>query len=730
MLRYWFATLVGMMFATHAWAQGDIAAQANAILKKHCFDCHGGKKTAARLNVLDRASLLKQKAVVPGNLKESELIVRINAKDDSVMPPVEKGKLTAPEIAALTAWVKAGALDAKEAPGPVTPPDDPQPKPATSDTPDDALLKRPLGVNYVHRSILLDVRRLQTADRPFVRYLTLTHLVGGGITRDELIQHRDALAKAINHLSWKAKLVRPIPVESTHTVYRIDLRELGWDKPLQRRAQGKFEKTSFTVFDLALIEYPYATVTNSEAFQALAREFLTPANQSRPITHLRADWFASVVTQPPLYHDFLQLPLNVEELEKTLGVNVQGNLRDGRAIRGGVINSGVSRNNRVNERHPARFGAYWRSYDYKSSTGTDNIFLDPVNLNASGGEMVFNLPNGLQGYYICNEKGGRIDAAPTNIVVDTFATDKIVRNGLACMRCHDKGIKEFVDVVRPVVQKVQTATFDRKLALSLYRDQTALDKYLNADRQRFQNAMKTLLGKESTNEPLRLVSRRFLDERLTLALASAELGLPEPRNLQDLLKRPEFVSFGLAPLATGQPLARDAWEANYDSVIARLGLGTALVPLDGELRQNHDPEPLPFDLEVKTNKKGNVFQAGDELVVTVKPSRDVFIEIVSTSARGVKTIVVPSNTQVRAGQTFRFPSDGRKVRIPKNAGTEHITVLASTSSFPAGEVVTAANVGDRVIHPNRVVVNGNRVEVQFSPNPRSTVKRTLAIETR
>ncbi|MSQ96020.1 MAG: DUF4384 domain-containing protein [Gemmataceae bacterium] len=726
MPRTIFATLLGLIGVLPAFAQSDLPAKAEAILKKNCYECHGGKKTSARLNVLDRGSLLKQKAVVPGNVKKSELVVRITAKDDSIMPPVEKGKLSAVEVATLTEWVKAGAIDFREA----APIEEPQPKPANPQAPDDSLLKRPLGVNYVLRAILLDIRRVPTGDRPFMRYMSLTHLVGGGITRDELIQHRDALAKAINHLSMKPKLVKPFVVESTHTVFRIDLRELGWDKSLLRRTQGKFEKSEFNVYDLALLEYPYAIVPNSETFQALSREFLAPAKQSRPIAHVRADWFASVATQPPLYHDFLQLPLTVDELEKQLAVTSQANLKDGRALRGGVINSGVSRNNRVNERHPARFGAYWRSYDYKSSTGTDNIFLDPVNLSASGGEMIFNLPNGLQGYYICDQKGNRIDAAPTNIVVDTFASDKIVRNGLACMRCHDKGMKEFADIVRPVLKKLQTATFDRKLALLLYREQKVLDQYLNSDRQRFQNAMKDLLGKESVNEPLRLVSRRFLDERLTLSLASAELGLAEPRNLEAMLKRPEFTSVGLAPLATGQPLARDAWEANFDSVVARLNLGSPLVPLDGLLRPDHAPEPAPFDLEVKTNKKGNLFAVGDEIVVTVKPSRNVFVEIVTTNARGGKTIVVPSNTLVRAGQTFRFPSQGKTIRIPKNAGQEFITVLASTTPFPAGEVVSLANVSDRVIHSNRVVVNGSRIEVQVSPNPQTTVKRTLLIETR
>ena len=43
-------------------------------------------------------------------------------------------------------------------------------------------------------------------------------------------------------------------------------------------------------------------------YAQLAREFIVPAGQVRPIPFLRGDWFASIATQPPLYNDFLQLP--------------------------------------------------------------------------------------------------------------------------------------------------------------------------------------------------------------------------------------------------------------------------------------------------------------------------------------------------------------------------------------------------------------------------------------
>ena len=90
----------------------------------------------------------------------------------------------------------------------------------------------------------------------------------------------------------------------------------------------------------------------------LRREFLGPAGQSPPGgLASRADWFVSTATLPPLYEDFMQLPFDLKGLEERLGVDARADIDDGRAVRAGMTVSGVSRNNRVVERHPAKYGA-------------------------------------------------------------------------------------------------------------------------------------------------------------------------------------------------------------------------------------------------------------------------------------------------------------------------------------------------------------------------------------
>ena len=85
------------------------------IFAEHCLECHGPDKSKGGLTLTSREGALKElesgaRAVVPGDVKESELINRITTDDaDDKMPPKEKKPLKPDEIAALRAWVKGGA---------------------------------------------------------------------------------------------------------------------------------------------------------------------------------------------------------------------------------------------------------------------------------------------------------------------------------------------------------------------------------------------------------------------------------------------------------------------------------------------------------------------------------------------------------------------------------------------------------------------------------------------
>jgi serine/threonine-protein kinase len=692
----------------------DPAATAKQILTIHCLECHGGKKVSLGVRILDRELLVKQKHLVPGKPNESHLLQLITDKSGDGMPPPDRARLTSAEVNALRAWIAAGApsFPAGDTDAAAAPPAD--------------NVKAPLSVEYVLQSILADVRQLPADQRRSARYFSLVNVLNAGTTREELNQYRDALAKVINHLSWQRDIVRPVAVEPTHTVYRVDIHALGWDqRPLRKVTDGKTgEASPLNLWDLVLLDYPYGTLyRRSDAYSALLREYLVPTGQVRPIPYVRADWFVSVAAQPPLYHELLQLPRTLPELEKLLGVDADADVSSFRAVRGGMIVSGVSRNNRAVERHVTGFGAYWKSADFKTSSEKENLLADPIKLHPTGGEMIFHLPNGLQGYYIANGKGQRVDAAPVEIVTDRLADDKTVRNGLSCIRCHDAGMQPVTDKVRAIVAPLNnTANFDRRDVLRLYVPQAQLDRLLAADGKRFQDAMQKVLGHAPASDPLTPVSQHFLYSRVPLAEASAELGLAEPRGLKELFRLPQFVNEGLAPLAADQPVARDAWEEYYDRVVGQLGLGTPVVPLDGLTRANYQDSGSPFTLEVRTNRSKNVFKTGEDVVLFLKASKDVHVEVVATGSRGHKAILAPATTRLKAGQELQ-----KKITAPAETGDIAVSVLASEGAFPTGELLRGSGVADRVVHAFPVRVNGKKAEVQVAPDPTKTVKKTLTV---
>jgi serine/threonine-protein kinase len=709
------------------------AARVKEIFRARCLECHGGEKTFAKVKILDRENLVgERKVITPGKPEDSDILHLITAGDESRMPPPPRDPLPADEIDEIRKWIAEGA--------PAFPADVAKPKEEKKD----AAFQARVGIDHVLRSIRDHVRKLPNGDRPFVRFFSFNHIVAQGATAEELTRQRDALFKAINHLTMEDVLVKPEPIDSpANTVYAVDIRKLGWHaKPFTRWADGKSQGASpITLWDLVLLEYPFGLVyPGSSLFDDLATEFMSAAEQVRPVPFIRSDWFVSVATSQPLYEDLLQLPRTLGELEQRLDVSAENNIRSARAFRAGMTLSGVSRNNRVVERHPTR-GAryYWKSFDFKTSKGQENMFKDPLVLHPAGGEMIFGLPNGLQGYFVANGQGTRVDAAPTEIVSDKFASDRIVRNGLACIRCHDAGMKEFIDVVGPTVQKLPAEPgFDKELTLRLY-DGKALDELLKKDRAAFQQAVESLIGKKPAGyEPLIPVTRRYLDEPLSLAQAAGELGLTGPEELARVFRLPQFTALGLVPLGNGGVVRRDAWEDYFDQVVLGLGLGRPVTPVDGLIRREFPAGRAALQLELRTNHPNNLFAPGDEMTIEVenKSNATAFIELIGSDAAGKMIVLTKPDLAVEPGKKYRFPEKGSLV-VRGGVGKEQITLYGSATKFTPGEVIRFSpekplpgfGASDRVIHRFDTFekVNGRWTVVQPTAG---LVKKTIEIETR
>jgi Domain of unknown function (DUF4384) len=200
--------------------------------------------------------------------------------------------------------------------------------------------------------------------------------------------------------------------------------------------------------------------------------------------------------------------------------------------------------------------------------------------------------------------------------------------------------------------------------------------------------------------------------------------------LSAVFRAPQFVGLGLIPLGAQGVVRRDAWEDFYDAVVRNLGLGIPIVPLDGVARRDFPSVAEPFKITLKTNKKANIFEPGDEAViyVTNESPRDIYLELIGTSTRGQKVILTPTPVRVAAGQTYRYPSEGG-LKIRGGIGKEQVTAFASQQEFAGGELLRGRYVTDRVIHPlYQYQREGERWRLNL--HAAGLVKKTIDLETK
>jgi serine/threonine-protein kinase len=411
------------------------------------------------------------------------------------------------------------------------------------------------------------------ASRPFLRFFTFTNLFNNHqfVSDFEMRLYRAALSKLVNSLSWQNSIVLPVAIDAEQTVFVVDLRDLGWDNN--------------DLWKQILKVYPYGLKFDRSPDRELAdiaADVYRLASSDLP--YVRADWFIANASRPPLYETMLELPTEAKELEKKLSVDTQADFQRSKLMRAAFATSGVSAQNRLVDRHNAVHGAYWRSYDFKSNQGAGNLFRRPLGpkfdghpfeelaFESDGGEMIFNLPNGLQGYFLTDGAGKRIKEGPIEVVSDSLKTSgtPAIVNGLSCMACHKHGPIRFKDTVAgstavggDALRKVQ----------ELFPKQEIMNKILDEDEDRFLRSLAKAVGPflqvgddqgkdiRAFPEPVSAIAVQY-GKDISAVEAAFELGLPGPEALQSRIQsNPQLRAMGLAPLAQGEAIKRETWQS-------------------------------------------------------------------------------------------------------------------------------------------------------------------------
>jgi hypothetical protein len=668
--------------ANAATPPGDpVAKAAFDVLQKHCARCHQtGELSQKDLdgvehkrenaasnfgNVLNLEEIASNPHyVLPGNAKASRLFTEIINEKMPYDWANGQGKFdpVAPEeLAALEAWIDGLKNTC-----------DPKAYVSHSDM---------IGM------IAADIERERIPQRrKGIRYVTLTHLANACTDEKAMKVYRQATIKLLNSLSRSPDVVRFQAIDPGETIIRVNLDELGW---------------TAEDWETVLKSYPYKMQPDTSY-----KNLLVSATDSK-MPYVRGDWFAFTASRPGMYEKLLKLAPDFNKLAKDEGVDIEANLKKFVAQRAGFQVSGVSRNNRMIERHPSKHGYFWTSYDFAGNKGRQNLYehpLGPKGKNAfehDGGETIFSLPNGFQAYYLNTADGKALNTGPTNIVQDKRAKDLAVTNGISCMGCHEFGMIKAKDEIRKIAiggrgGKAFSRDEQREIE-ALYIENERMDKVLDGDAKRFQDAMFRAGLDPNLNyngiEMITALSQRY-EQDVDLTMAAAELGMTKDEFQQATSGgfKPELIA--TIRRLQQNSIPRDQFEVKYRQ-LAELGDEE---PIDEGSAANEDKSDkeraeekkegvakVKTDVDFALTSDKDTYKLGETPVFTVVSSKDCFLTLTNIDEKDTLTVLLPNKFQqdnrIKAGVPVSFP--GPKAPFIYKLGDKgKETVMAVCSDKP------------------------------------------------
>jgi hypothetical protein len=508
----------------------EMGQTVKGILEVNCGTCHIGLGAQGDFGyLLNMDQLIAGGKVVPGNKEDSQLYARMVA---GTMPPAAVRVIQTPSYSQIE--LVGQFIDQLELP-------DPQ---GECEAPEF------LDVDSQIELMQQDMARQDDNDKPFTRYLTITYSANAGDCGRALQRQRYALFKGINSVSTETTIGNPVAINADETIYRIDIRDYKWDRQIDLEDNDITDPANVDFNDgwEAIIANPDTAAFAIEYQGDQADDLKADAQTLVPF--LPVNVFIQATEFGDLYYALIGAKFNLFEFEReVLGIDTVVEIEDNNLMRAGFANSGVSKQERVLNRFDSGIAgnlAYWISFDFDGGNGGDgangfeqnvaneSIFDDPLGFAFAGGEAIFNLPNGMQAYYVAQANGDRLAEAPIGVVIDPAQNNGLVTNGASCHSCHNIGMITFTDTVRQYV-------LDNRIDFDNETFEDVMEQY--PLQPEFQAAMDRdsevhLAANERAGVPREApdaVSRVYLDFQLgniDLAIAAGELGV-RPDELQD-----------------------------------------------------------------------------------------------------------------------------------------------------------------------------------------------------
>ena len=489
--------------------------QAQNILLVNCGSCHGSRLTKdsaeAGMNYIDNMDQLALNGkIVPLDAEASPIIQKMRA---GTMPPGGP-RVSDDDIDFLANYIN----EADNWPT--------APKITCNDNP-------PLDFDDLYETIAGDIRDQEPEDQPFVRYISLGNRAAAGVCTDTALDlERQAVSKLINSLSIDSGVVRPDIVDQKQTLFRVDIRDLKWDREVVVNGEVFPD-----VWEAIVAANEYAVPFEGDQADDARADALTDV----PVMFF--DTMLDVAAIGNLYYAIIDVDVNQtldDFVANVLGIDVVANLDNEDLVRAGTTKSRISRQDRLVEGHEieGRQGVYYQSFDFNDDQN-ESIFQDPFGFNEGGREAIFTLPNGMLGYLIADENGLLVE--DSDILLDSSQNNYRAVTSVSCANCHAGGLLPVKDEVRDIVLSnavafIQDGTLDQDQLEALeevYLAPAAFEKKVQEDSETYLSALRQANVPLSGSEPVSTAFLRF-DRDLTLKDAASVLGLTDTQLSNDL----------------------------------------------------------------------------------------------------------------------------------------------------------------------------------------------------
>jgi hypothetical protein len=416
--------------------------------------------------------------------------------------------------------------------------------------------------------IQADALALPADDRAFQRYVSAAFLIPSYCRIDSAANVvADALPLLLNSLSLTQIAASAQPLSGDEALLRIDLREMGWYRPIRvgaREHADGWEALSANAAQAVAWRGPEA--------DALFEQLGTRT----PLLH--AHDLARTALGAGMYYGLLDAPQTLDELRSALGIPPELHEEPNAYWRAVTTRSRISRQDRILLRYrgPIDGRLFWHTLDRWPDTATGSALVAPLARDGDESSVMYTLPNGMPAYFLAAADGSRLDES--RALIDTGEGDFVPRTAPSCMRCHsDGGVLPVTDELRAYAATDPNQRFsprERALLAEVYPSQDDLDALMEADRRRIEDA-RARLGVPGPSGPLNdLVRMQGQDVPPTLAAAELFVSPAELERRQGELPGP------LRVLTSIGSLSRQSFNETYRAALCALSREARNQPVD------------------------------------------------------------------------------------------------------------------------------------------------------